>query len=70
MERLDRLVWIQVARGFSAADILQGRKVCRVFDRRIYRALEAEDIRYHRMASVEILIRRLLSLDYLLEHPD
>ncbi len=44
-------------------------RVCRIFSRRIYRALGAEDIRHRRTASEEVLIRRLLSLDYVLEHP-
>ncbi len=50
-----------------AADI--GR-VCRIFGRAIYRALGAEHIRHRREASVEVLLRRLLSLDYVIEHPD
>ena len=45
-------------------------RVCRIFHRRIYRALGAEDIRHRRTASPEVLLRRLLSLDYVLEHPD
>ena len=35
----------------------------------IYRALGAEDIRHRRAASEAVLMRRLLSLDYVLEHP-
>ena len=34
-------------------------RVCRIFSRRIYRALGAEDIRHRRTASEEVLIRRL-----------
>ena len=34
------------------------------------RALGAEDIRHRRIASPTVLMRRLLSLDYVLEHPD
>ena len=41
---------------------------CRIFARRIYRALGAEDIRDRRSASEEVLLRCLLSLDYVLEH--
>ena len=37
-------------------------RVCRIFSRRIYRALGAEDIRHRRVASREVLMRRLLSL--------
>ena len=45
-------------------------RVCRIFSRRLYRALGAEDIRHRRIASPTVLMRRLLSLDYVLEHPD
>ena len=44
-------------------------KTCRIFDRRIYRALGVENIRHRREASRPLLIRRLLSLDYVIEHP-
>ena len=43
-------------------------RVCRIFARRIYRALGAEHIRHRREASPEVLMRRLLSLDYAIEH--
>ena len=43
--------------------------MCRIFGRRIYRALGTEDIRHRRDASEVVLLRRLLSLDYVLEHP-
>ena len=46
-------------------------RVCRIFSRRLYRALDAEDIpRHRRIASPTVLMRRLLSLGYVLEHPD
>ena len=45
-------------------------RVCRIFSRPIYRALGAEDIRHRRITSPEVLLRRLLSLDYVLEHPE
>ena len=44
--------------------------MCRIFNRRIYQALGTEDIRHRPVASKEILLRRLLSLDYVIEHPD
>ena len=43
-------------------------RVCRIFSRGLYRALGAEDIRHRRTASADVLMRRLLSLDYVLEH--
>ena len=36
--------------------------------RAVYRALGAEDIRHRRIASAEVLLRRLLSLDYVIGH--
>ena len=45
-------------------------RVCRIFSRPVYRALGAEHIRHRRGASPEVLMRRLLSLDYVIEHSD
>ncbi|MDE2982287.1 MAG: hypothetical protein OXU74_13940 [Gemmatimonadota bacterium] len=45
-------------------------RVCRIFSRPVYRALGAEHIRHRRGASTEVLMRRLLSLDYVIEHTD
>ena len=55
-------------RGLAAEDRLAGRKVCRISARAVYRALGAEDIRHRRIASAEVLLRRLLSLDYVIGH--
>ena len=57
-------------RRLASETIFEGRKVCRIAGRRIYRALGAEDIRHRRTASPEVLLRRLLSLDYVIERPD
>ena len=46
-----------------------GAKPCRILDKRIYRALGVENIRHRRKASLNVVMRRLLSLDYVLEHP-
>ena len=43
--------------------------MCRIFSRPIFQALGTEDIRHRRVASTAILLRRLLALDYVLEHP-
>ena len=56
------------ARG-SPPRTLERRKVCRIFGRGICRALAAEQIRHCRANSEEVLTRRCLSLDYVLEHP-
>ena len=65
-----RFVRALIGKGLAAEDTIEGRQVCRIFSRRIYRALGAEDIRHRRIASPEVLLRRLLSLDYVLEHPE
>ena len=64
-----RFVQVLVTKGLAAEDSLQDRKVCRIFSRPIFQALGTEDIRHRRVASTKILLRRLLSLDYVLEHP-
>ena len=43
-------------------------RICRIAARRIYRAIGAEHVRHRRPAAPEIVLRRLLSLDYVLEH--
>ena len=72
-EQVRRGVHALIASGVAAEETVPGIKgvgrVCRIFSRRLYRALEAEDIRHRRTASSEVLMRRLLSLDYVLEHP-
>ena len=64
-----RFIRALVTKGFAAEDSLQDRKVCQIFSRPIFQALGTEDICHRRVASREILLRRLLSLDYVLEHP-
>ena len=44
-------------------------RVCRIAARRIYRVLGVEHSRHRRAAAPEVVVRRLLSLDYLLERP-
>ena len=44
-------------------------KPCRISSNAIYQALGVENIRHRRKASKPVLIRRLLSLDFVLEHP-
>ena len=42
---------------------------CRISGKAIYRALGIENVGHRRAASAPVLMRRLLSLDYILEHP-
>ena len=46
-----------------------GGKTCRISSNAIYRALGVENIRHRRRASQPVVMRRLLSLDFVLEHP-
>ena len=71
-ERARRLVHALIAHGLAAEETVPrvrgiGR-VCRIYARSLYRALGAEHIRHRRTASPGVLIRRLLSLDYVIEH--
>lgn len=44
------------------------RRLCRIASRPVYRALGAEHVRHRREAGPRVLLRRLLSLDYVLDH--
>ena len=46
-----------------------GGKPCRISSKPIYRALGAEHIRHRRKAHRDVMMRRRLSLDFVLEHP-
>ena len=46
-----------------------GARPCRISSNAIYRALGVENIRHRRKASNPVIMRRLLSLDFVLEHP-
>ena len=45
-------------------------QVCHITHKRLYRALRVPNIRHRREADVDVLYRRLVSLDYVIEHPD
>ena len=64
-----RFVQALTERRLVTEETVRGLKVCRVCARGIYRALGAEDIRHRRITSTEVVIRRLLSFDYVIEHP-
>ena len=69
-EQVRRGVHALIAQGVAAEETVPGirgiGRVSRIFSRRIYRALRAEHIRHRRTASTEVLMRRLLSLDYVI----
>ena len=45
-----------------------GLRLCRIASRPLYEALGAEHVRHRREATPEVTLRRLLSLDYVLDH--
>ena len=47
-----------------------GAKAVRISNKEIYRKLGIENIRHRREADDAVMLRRLLSLDYVLEHPE
>ena len=65
-----RLVQALAARRIVTEETVRGLKVCRICARGVYRALGAEDVRHRRITSIEVVVRRLLSFDYVIEHPD
>ncbi len=64
-----RLVQALTERRLVAEETVGGLKVCRVCARGVYRALGAGDVRFRRITSTEVVLRRLLSFDYVIEHP-
>ena len=46
-----------------------GAKTCRISSKAVYRALGVENIRHRRKATNPVVMRRLLSLDFVLQHP-
>ena len=64
-----RLVQDLTERRLATEETVGALKVCRVCARGVYRALGAEDIRHRRITSTEVVVRRLLSFDYVIEHP-
>ena len=58
-----------VERKIAADRVLEGRKVCRVHSKAVYRALGLHPQRGRSKVSTESIVVRLLSLDYLVERP-
>ena len=72
--RASRFVHTLVERDLAVEDALpnkRGRaKACRISSKEIYRALGIENVRHRREGDDSVMLRRLLSLDYVLEHPE
>ncbi len=58
-----------VAVEFALPNKHGGAKGCRISHKPLYRELGIENVRHRREADDSLLLRRLLSLDYVLEHP-
>ena len=66
--RAQRLVERLAELGVAADHRVRGLGLlCRIFARRLYRALKAENIRHRRTATPPHVLRRLLSLDFVLD---
>ena len=72
MDRFKTLRFVQALtrRRLAAEEMVGDLKICRICARGIYRALGAEGIRLRRITSTEVILRRVLSFDYVIEHPD
>ncbi len=57
-------------RPFADEGVTDGRLICRIFGKQIHRTLEMPHIRHRRETSLEVTRRRLLSLDFVLDHPE
>ena len=72
-EKVGRAVRKLVAQGVAVEEKPPGIKgigrICRIHGRPIYKALGLGDRRRRRITSPEVTMRRLLGLDYVLEHP-
>ena len=72
-EKVGRAVRKLVAQGVAIEEKPPGIKgigrICRIHGRPIYKALGLGDRRRRRITSPEVTMRRLLGLDYVLEHP-
>ena len=50
--------------------ISQSVRLVRIFGRRIYESLGVKDVRHRKPAGIDVSLKRLLSLDYVLDHPE
>ena len=73
-KRGERFVRTLVEHGVAVEDepaiFPGGARACRIFHKPIYRALGIENVKHRREAQPSVMLRRLLSLDYVLEHPE
>ena len=71
-EKVGRAVRKLIAQGVAIEEKPPGisgiGRICRIHGRRIYKALGAGNHRRRRITPPEVMMRRLLALDYMLEH--
>ena len=65
-----RLVNLGVAKEHPLPEIDTRLRYTHVYGRRLYRALDIENVRHRRAAEDLVLFRRLLSFDHVIRHPD
>ena len=65
-----RLVEAGIAAERTHSKLRTSARLCHVVGRGLYRALGVEDIRHRRRSSEAVVLRRLLSLDFVLERPE
>lgn len=74
VKQAQRFVHSLMARKLAVEEPLDGlpttTRPCRISHKKIYRALEIPNVRHRRTASASVLFRRLLSLDFVLDHPN
>lgn len=68
MRLVHRLFSAKVAVEETVATISQTAKLVRIFSRPLYEALGIKDVRHRKSAGRDVLLRRLLSLDYVIEY--
>ena len=56
------------SRPFADERVTDGRLICRIFGKQMYRVLEIPHVRHRRETSLEVTRLRLLSLDFVLDH--
>ena len=54
----------------ASETVTDGRRICRIFGKQIYGELEIPPIRHRPETSLEVTRRRLLSLDFVLDHAE
>ena len=73
-KQASRFVESLLSRKLAVEETLDGlpttTRPCRIAHKGIYRALDVPNIRHRRPSSTSVLFRRLLSLDYVLDHPN